>query len=211
MKSIFLLLESVAACLILPPRCLQRKVWCWFPSSLLLGPFSCSSGPYDPRPLDVWSCGIVYLALVFVGYLWPAADTENKTYKNFILGWEKFLKKHPDGLVTSDQLPNCGRPFQAIPNPSMRRLVLSMLHPDPTKRATIDDIIKDRYFKSIDCCVTVDDPAENATQLDASCKSSSLQASKMRVKKDHSHTPPRTENKLLSMIQHRFDMGDGYS
>lgn len=168
-------------------------------------------GPYDPRPLDVWSCGIVYLTMMCNGYLWSAADTENPTYKSFIRGWERFLERNPEG-ITSDAIPRCGAGFGLLTNLPMKRLVLRMLHPDPAKRITIQEVIKDRYFKNIECCAP--DHLEDASdvgQIDVSGRGSLAAARSMRVLKSHNHIPPPAERKIASAFTHRFDMGDGYS
>ncbi|EAS31311.3 HAL protein kinase [Coccidioides immitis RS] len=165
-------------------------------------------GDYDPRPLDIWSCAIVYLTLNYRGNPWPAADNKYTNYARFFEGWQTFLQADPEGLVTDDKAPNCGPIFRRLNHSGMKRLLLRMLHPDPTKRITVAEVMSDRYFKTIECCSPdrVKDPSKVVTGIDAAGKGSCKLANKMVVQKIHHHFPP--EKKYLP--QHRFDMGEGY-
>ncbi|KAL1957728.1 hypothetical protein VTO42DRAFT_5571 [Malbranchea cinnamomea] len=166
-------------------------------------------GSYDPRPLDVWSCAIVYLTLHFGGNLWPAADLKYDNYAAFSRGWDRFLEKNPEGVISDDSYPSCGPAFRALTNVSMKRLVLRMLHPDPSRRITIHDVLNDRHYKSIECCAPdhFEDYAIDVTCIDAAGKGSCRAANKMPVRRTHNHFPP--EKKIPSILQHRFDMGPG--
>jgi serine/threonine protein kinase len=164
-------------------------------------------GDYDPRPLDIWSCAIVYLTLQFRGNPWPAADRKYTNYSKFMDGWDEFLAANPNGLVTDDDAPKCGPIFSHIRHPGARRLILRMLHPDSARRSPIHGVLNDRFYKAIECCSpeTANDPSK-VKAIDAAGKGSCKLASKMIVQKIHNHFPP--EKKLIP--QHRFDMGDGY-
>ncbi|KAF3480086.1 serine/threonine-protein kinase MST20 [Arthroderma uncinatum] len=165
---------------------------------------------YDPRPLDVWSCAVVYLTLHFRGNLWPTANAEHANYSRFINGWEKFLATSPTGVPSDDKLPSCGPAFKQIGNRNFKTLLLKMLHPDPSKRATIAEVIGDRFMKSVECCSPEAGKKGVESQerggIDVTNKGSSRLASKMVVQKIHHHFPP--QKKYLP--QYRFDMGDGY-
>ncbi|KAL2359846.1 hypothetical protein RJZ56_007301 [Blastomyces dermatitidis] len=162
---------------------------------------------YDPRPLDIWSCAIVYLCLQYRGSPWPAADSKYVQYANFLNGWNKFLKENPDRIITEDEYPKCGELFRRLKYFGLKRLILKMLHPDPAKRATIQEVMHDRFFKTIECCAPEPiEPGKVVTSIDVASSGSHRLASKMVVQKTHNHFPP--SKRLLP--QHRFDMGDGY-
>ncbi|EGD91626.2 HAL protein kinase [Trichophyton rubrum CBS 118892] len=166
---------------------------------------------YDPRPLDVWSCAIVYLTLHFRGNLWPSASREHPNYARFTSGWEKFLASSENGIPSEDKMPSCGPAFKHIGNRNLKLLLLKMLHPDPAKRITIKEVLGDRFMKSVECCAPETKGEEQieavGAGIDAAGKASSKRASKMVVQKIHHHFPP--EKKYLP--QYRFDMGDGYN
>jgi serine/threonine protein kinase len=168
-------------------------------------------GEYDPRPLDVWSCAIVFLTMTFGGCPWQAAKPEFEYYARFKKGWDEWLPTHEDGQVTDgpDGHPKCGKLFSLINPPPIKRLLLKMLHPLPDKRITIREIVNSPCIKNIDCCCpeSFEDPA---CCIDTS-KPASKQTSKMTKKQFlHHHIPPAPEKKFVKALQHRFDMGDGW-
>lgn len=163
---------------------------------------------YDPRPLDIWSCAIVYLTMTFGGCPWQAAKPEFEYYARFKKGWDAFLERHPEGEISDgeDGHPKCGKLFSLIEPPSIKRLILKMLHPIPNKRITIRNVLATTCVKNIGCCCpdTYDDPK---VVFDAS-KASSVRSAAPK-KYLHHHIPPRLENKVGKALTHRFDMGEG--
>ncbi|PSN60010.1 Pkinase-domain-containing protein, partial [Corynespora cassiicola Philippines] len=167
-------------------------------------------GSYDPRPLDVWSCAVVYLAMTFGGCPWQAAKTEFDHYARFKKGWDKWIVDHPDGRIFDgpDGHPKCGKLFSHIQPPAMKRLILNMLNPNPEKRITIRDALSTAVIKNIECCCPdgYDDPTccVDATRSKMTTKISTTK------KYLHHHIPPKPESKVVKAFHHRFDMGDGY-
>jgi protein-serine/threonine kinase len=148
-------------------------------------------GDYDPRPLDIWSCAIVCLALFFGGTPWQAAKAEDVSYAHFMAGWDQFMLKKPDGIITETEYPSCGRVFSALPKAALRRLILKMLHPDPERRITIQDALSDRWVKRIECCCSdVKDVNKTIDSIDAADKGSAKVAGQMILHKVHNHLPP---------------------
>ena len=131
-------------------------------------------------------------------------------YAKFHAAYSKFLDEHPDRTVTDCDYPhNCGPIFAMLPKPALRILLLKMLHPDPTKRANIHDILSDRWVKTVECCSM---ETEEETLKLTKTKSGKFDAGKscsanLKVKKQHNHLPPKGHR----LPQYRFDMGDGYS
>ena len=163
-------------------------------------------GEYDPRPLDVWSCAILYLTLVHGGSAWQKAHRSDPQYQRFMKGWDEFLAKFDDSPIDENYFPNCGPVIDRLPTASQRRLILKMLHPQPEKRITIREALNDRVIRNIDCC-SPEEESDGPIGIDVASKGSCKIAAKMQVQKKHSHLPPAT--KLLP--QHKFDMGDGTS
>ncbi|KAF1939852.1 Pkinase-domain-containing protein [Clathrospora elynae] len=162
---------------------------------------------YDSRPLDIWSTAIVYLTMTFGGCPWQAAKTEFEYYTRFKKGWDQWLEEHPDGQISDglDGHPKCGKLFSLIEPPSIKRLMLKMLHPIPAKRITIREVLKTTCIKNIGCCCpeTYDDPK---ITFDASKASSARAAAPKKYL--HHHIPPKPENKVGKALTHRFDMGE---
>ncbi|KAI9101801.1 kinase-like domain-containing protein [Phlyctochytrium arcticum] len=119
----------------------------------------CGSGPYippeewtdpstgyDARKVDVWACGIIFVAMCTKRFPWANAkhgDLEYAAYLKYIHSCDH--KSTP--LTSNDTL--LPRIFKTLPT-SPRSLVLRMLHPDPVKRCTIEDVLADPWFQSID-------------------------------------------------------------
>lgn len=164
---------------------------------------------YDPRPLDIWSCAIVYLTMTFGGCPWQAAKTEFEYYARFKRGWVQWLEDHPDGRISDgpEGHPKCGKLFSLIEPPSVKRLMLKMLHPQPRRRMTIREVLKAATIKNIECCCpeSYEDPK---LRFDAS-KAASVNRMTAAKRYMHHHIPPKPENKMGKALTHRFDMGEG--
>jgi protein-serine/threonine kinase len=163
-------------------------------------------GPYDPRPLDIWSCAIVYITMTFGGCPWQAAKTEFEYYARFKKGWEQWLADHPDGELFDgpDGYPKCGKLFNLIEPPAIKHLMLKMLHPIPEKRITIRELLKTKFIMDIDCCC----PEQYET--DCCTDTSKLQQSTAVATKrySHHHIPPTHEQKSDKGRSVRFEVGE---
>ncbi|KAJ1917174.1 hypothetical protein H4219_003364 [Mycoemilia scoparia] len=91
---------------------------------------------YDARKVDVWSCAIVYYTLVYHGIPWRVAKDTDSNYRRFLEAQKE------------------GRDYEGFKKmkPEARRLIQSMLNPDPEKRPFIEDVLKDPWFASIALC-----------------------------------------------------------
>ncbi|KAK0725704.1 kinase-like domain-containing protein [Lasiosphaeris hirsuta] len=155
------------------------------------------SGDYDPRALDVWSSAIVMLNLIFGAPLWRRAEARSgenppahPNYFALVRGWERWKAKHPepDAVLTEKDYPFVQAFDICIKPPALRRVLLQMLNPDPEKRITIADVVKNRWVKGIECCQleSYDDPS---LCIDAS-KKASLKCGGSRTY-CHNHLPPK--------------------
>ncbi|KAK0633712.1 kinase-like domain-containing protein [Immersiella caudata] len=148
-------------------------------------------GDYDPRALDVWSSAIVMLNLIFGAPLWRRAEVAgNPNYAALVTGWERWMGKNENDETrfTEGSYPYVKAFDLCIKPPALRRLLLQMLHPNPDKRITIADVVKNRWVKGIECCQleSYDDPSRT---IDAS-KKASLKCGGSKTY-CHSHLPPK--------------------
>lgn len=160
--------------------------------------------------------------MIHRGQPWPAADRSqpHQYYARFLAGWDEFLEEHHDGIISGVEIPSCGPLFSNLPKPAIKNLLLRMMHPDPSKRVSIHDAVGDRWVKNIDCCSfdeessgiggTTNASGGGTSVIDAAGKESCKLMGKMSIKKCHNHLPPK-ESKLPHGMQHRFDMGHGWS
>lgn len=159
-------------------------------------------GEYDPRPLDVWGAAIVMLCMTASGVLWPEARAgSSPLYDDLIRGWTKWNAKHADGItlgITESDYPHVKFFDEHISPPALRRVLLTMLNPDPTKRASIEAVAKNRWLKNLECCQidSYDDPkitidvSKSRTNLKAMCKI--VQHNHLPPSKHHGHKLVRT-------------------
>jgi serine/threonine protein kinase len=158
------------------------------------------SGDYDPRGLDVWSSAIVMVNLIFGGPLWHRAEVNSKesgsnseTYAKLVRGWEKWNESHADSemAITEVDYPHVWVFDTFVKPPALRRVLLQMLNPDPDKRATIAQVVNNRWVKNIECCQSdsYDEP-NAATMIDASKKACQTRASGKKIY-CHNHLPPK--------------------
>jgi serine/threonine protein kinase len=99
-----------------------------------IAPEEFSGQEYDGRLVDIWSIGIIYYAMVFHCVPWEMAHPKNPNYK-------QFLKEGFDNF----------EPFTRLPA-KPRALLKRILEPDPLKRVTIEEIMKDEWFTNIRLC-----------------------------------------------------------
>lgn len=148
---------------------------------------------YDARALDVWSAAVVMINLLVGAGLWAKAQVgapNSEQYAELVKGWNKWNVKHPDpdARMTETDYPHY-MVFDTYFNPPpLRRVLLSMLNPNPDKRATIVEVLNNRWVKGIECCQleTYDDPA---LLIDATKKSCFSGTKKIYC---HSHLPPKS-------------------
>lgn len=163
---------------------------------------------YDPTKLDVWGCGILFLTMTFLGNPWQSATREDDNYDRFLEGWKEFLQQFGDISIDENSHPRCGPMFKSLPSDSIRRCILRMLHPDPNRRCTIYDALRDRWVRGIECCAREDtNTGLTFDAIDVSKTGCHVAAAKMKVQPKHHHLPPP----IKRLPQHSFDMGDGTS
>lgn len=146
------------------------------------------TGDYDPRLVDVWSAGIVVLCMTANGVLWNEASAgSSPQYDELVKGWEKWTAKHdPGAVITEVDYPHVKFFDTFINPPALRRLLLTMLHPDPAKRVFISQVANNRWLKNIECC----QPDSNEPcSIDISKSRTSLKGLVKVV--HHNHLPPK--------------------
>ena len=110
---------------------------------------------YDPRGVDVWSCAVVYLTLCVGGTPWDCASTDVKNYNIYCHTWDEWLEKYPDGIIQEGRsLPGFAgtKQFQMLDDAGTKRLIMGMLHPDPTKRWSAHQVLATKTVTEYPCC-----------------------------------------------------------
>jgi protein-serine/threonine kinase len=113
--------------------------------------------PYDPRAVDVWSCGIIYISLVLGATPWEAAQPGVKNFDFYTQSWSDWHERFgPDKLPDKEgPFPSMSKTKQWLPfykDPGMMALLFRMLHPDPKKRASAHEAVAEQCVKEMPCC-----------------------------------------------------------
>ncbi|TPX38752.1 hypothetical protein SeMB42_g06577 [Synchytrium endobioticum] len=87
----------------------------------------------DPRAVDIWACGIIYLAMRHSRIPWAHPTMDDPCYR--------YYTRHRD----DHRFP----PIESLPR-GPRELMRVLLEPDPCKRATMTDIRGNEWFQSIE-------------------------------------------------------------
>jgi protein-serine/threonine kinase len=114
--------------------------------------------PYDARLVDIWACGIVYYCLHFSELPWRAAQSTDALFASYAEAC-----RSPQQSQSA-----CPPTINNLSPRACRTLLRRMLEPDPKQRATIDDVMKHSWIKSIEVCHEVKEPKHmhvNARQL----------------------------------------------
>jgi len=83
------------------------------------------------------------------GCLWEqAVDGNSAAYDDLVNGWTKWNTKHAEGdlYISESDYPYVNFFDSHINPPALRRILLSMLNPDPAKRATMTTVASNRWL-----------------------------------------------------------------
>ncbi|KAF2653739.1 Pkinase-domain-containing protein [Lophiostoma macrostomum CBS 122681] len=109
----------------------------------------CGSAPYiapeeyvdkefDPRAVDVWACGIIYMAMRTGRHLWRVAQK----------GEDEFFDRYLE-----DRKEEAGyRPIEVLRRRQCRNVIYSILDPNPNRRLTAHQVLFSEWVKEIKVC-----------------------------------------------------------
>ncbi|KAK8221167.1 serine/threonine-protein kinase hal4 [Phyllosticta capitalensis] len=109
----------------------------------------CGSAPYiapeeyvdeefDPRAVDVWACGVIYMAMRTGRHLWRVAKK----------GEDEFYTKYLE-----DRKEESGyRPIEVLRRRQCRNVIYSILDPNPNRRLTAEEVNRSEWVDQIRLC-----------------------------------------------------------
>jgi len=131
----------------------------------------CGSAPYiapeeytekefDPRAVDVWACGVIYMAMRTGRHLWRVAKKdEDEFYENYIRG-----RKSEEGYAPIETLHRVSFPFTSGTfihsglsfffgiQARCRNVIYSILDPNPHRRISAHQVLNSEWGKGIRMC-----------------------------------------------------------
>ncbi|KAF6832053.1 serine threonine-protein kinase hal4 [Colletotrichum musicola] len=109
----------------------------------------CGSAPYiapeeytdkefDARAVDVWACGVIYMAMRTGRHLWRVArKDEDEFYARYLEG-----RRDEEGYG----------PIESLHRARCRNVIYSILDPNPTRRITASQVLKSEWGREIKLC-----------------------------------------------------------
>ncbi|KAI1106892.1 serine/threonine-protein kinase hal4 [Jackrogersella minutella] len=109
----------------------------------------CGSAPYiapeeyidrefDARAVDVWACGVIYMAMRTGRHLWRVAKKEeDEFYERYLAG-----RRDEEGYG----------PIESLHRARCRNVIYSILDPNPSRRITASQVLKSEWGREIKLC-----------------------------------------------------------
>lgn len=113
-----------------------------FGSGPYIAPEEFKGKPFDPRAVDIWALGIIYMVMRKGSYLWRLADPEqDEYYKQYIID-----RKTESGYGPVEKLA----PSKSI------YVIYSILDPVPSRRITGKQVLNSEWSRLIKVCEAAD-------------------------------------------------------
>ncbi|KAL6868036.1 Pkinase domain-containing protein [Trichoderma novae-zelandiae] len=109
----------------------------------------CGSAPYiapeeytdkefDARAVDVWACGVIYMAMRTGRHLWRLAKKDD----------DEFYSRYLEGRRDEEGYG----PIESLHRARCRNVIYSVLDPHPTRRLTAAQVLKSEWVREIKLC-----------------------------------------------------------
>ncbi|KAH3900457.1 serine/threonine protein kinase SAT4 SCDLUD_003440 [Saccharomycodes ludwigii] len=92
---------------------------------------------FDPRPVDIWACGVIYMAMRTGRQLWRTATKNDEFYVKYLK-----RRKDKDGY----------EPIEKLKRLRCRNVIYSILDPVPSRRLTGKQVLNSEWVREIKCC-----------------------------------------------------------
>lgn len=106
-------------------------------SSPYIAPEEYSQEEFDPRPVDIWACGVIYMAMRTGRQLWRTAQKDDEFFIKYLKG-----RREKGGY----------EPIENMKRARCRNVIYSMLDPVPHRRISGKQILNSEWGREIKCC-----------------------------------------------------------
>ena len=131
----------------------------------------CGSAPYiapeeyidkefDPRGVDVWACGIIYMAMRTGRHLWRVAQKgEDEFYTRYLEDRKEEAGFRPIEILRRVRRTSCEafEPSANFYQRQCRNVIYSILDPNPRRRLTAHEVLLSEWVKDINVCKAGDE------------------------------------------------------
>ncbi|CAH6723764.1 serine/threonine-protein kinase HAL4/SAT4 [[Candida] jaroonii] len=106
-------------------------------SSPYIAPEEFTDSEFDPRGVDIWSCGVIYMAMRTGRQLWQIAKESDEFFKEYLI-----KRKNSTGY----------EPIENLKRARCRNVIYSILDPKPGRRITGKQILSSEWGREIKLC-----------------------------------------------------------
>ncbi|KAK4115082.1 Pkinase-domain-containing protein [Canariomyces notabilis] len=107
-------------------------------SAPYIAPEEYTAKEFDARAVDVWACGVIYMAMRTGRHLWRVArKEEDEFYTRYLEG-----RRDEEGYA----------PIEALHRARCRNVIYSILDPNPSRRITASQVLKSEWGREIKLC-----------------------------------------------------------
>lgn len=110
-------------------------------SSPYIAPEEYTADEFDPRKVDIWSCGVIYMAMRTGRQLWKLANLDDEFYATY-------LEKRKDAKGYE--------PIENLKRARCRNVIYSILDPVPNRRITSKQILNSEWCREIKLCLAAE-------------------------------------------------------
>lgn len=107
-------------------------------SSPYIAPEEFTQELFDPRCVDIWACGVIYMAMRTGRQLWKLADPTKDEF------FEEYLVKRKEATGYE--------PIESLKRARCRNVIYSILDPKPERRITGKQILNSEWGREIKVC-----------------------------------------------------------
>lgn len=107
-------------------------------SSPYIAPEVFTQKQFDPRGVDIWACGVIYMAMRTGRQLWKLADPKKDEF------FEEYLLKRKDASGYE--------PIESLKRARCRNVIYSILDPKPERRINGKQILNSEWGREIQVC-----------------------------------------------------------
>lgn len=111
-------------------------------SSPYIAPEEFTQEQFDPRCVDIWACGVIYMAMRTGRQLWKLADPKRDEF------FQEYLTKRKDATGYE--------PIEALKRARCRNVIYSILDPIPNRRINGKQILNSEWGREIKVCAAGD-------------------------------------------------------
>jgi protein-serine/threonine kinase len=132
-------------------------------SAPYIAPEEYTAKEFDARAVDVWACGVIYMAMRTGRHLWRVARKEEDEFYTRYLegrrdeeGYAPIEALHRVSVVSDKRKRSTGDVSSVVLTPDRqarcRNVIYSILDPNPSRRITASQVLKSEWGREIQLC-----------------------------------------------------------